>query len=136
MDIMLVTGPPCAGKTRYVREHKHPDDIVIDADLLAQALGSGSTHDHPGAIKALAAKLRDVATTEVVRSGRRAWIISASPTAEAQILHSDSVCIDPGIATCMARAEGRPHWTQEAIAEWYAKREPVTRRKTAATRSW
>lgn len=136
MDVILVTGPPCGGKTSYVRQHKLADDIVIDADLLAQALGSESSHDHPAHLKALASRLRDVATQEAVKGHRRAWVVSASPTAEASILHSDSVCVDPGIATCMARAEGRPHWTQEAIRSWYAKREPVLQHKRTSTRTW
>lgn len=131
-----MTGPPCGGKTSYALKHKLPEDIIIDADLLAVALGSADSHDHPGHLKALAAKLRDLATQEAVKGSRRAWVVSASPTAEANILHSDSMCIDPGMATCMARAEGRPHWTQEAIRDWYAKREPSLPHKRAATRSW
>lgn len=136
MDIILVTGPPCGGKSRYVQQHRQPDDIVVDADLLAQALGSVSSHDHPGHIKSLAAKLRDFATQQVSRSGRRAWVISASPTAEASIPHTDSICVDPGMTACLARAEDRPHWTAGAVRDWYAKRQPVIQHRTTATRSW
>lgn len=123
MDIRLVSGPPCSGKTTFAKKNMQPGDVIIDADLLAQALGSPSTHDHPGHTKALAAKLRDVATREAVKGSYTTWVVSASPLAEKLIPHTKAYCQDPGIQTCLERAKGRPHWTREAIKEWYEKRE-------------
>lgn len=136
MDVILITGPPCGGKTEYVLRNKNPEDLVIDADLIAQALGSESTHDHPGHIKALAARVRDLVTQAAVRGDYRAWVVSASPSAEETILHSDSICVDPGIDVCLSRLGSRPHWTRQAIIDWYEKRKPYLRKKTAATRAW
>ena len=122
MEIILVTGAPCSGKTTKAQQLSGPNDIIIDADLLAQALGSRDGHDHPGHIKALAAVLRDVATNEVIRLGHRAYVISANPNAENAIPHSEVIHCDPGIAECLNRAKGRPSWTRKAITKWYSAR--------------
>lgn len=107
-------------------------DIIIDADLLAMALGSHDPHDHPGHTKALAAKLRDLAVREATKGSYTAWVISASPTAEKDIPHTRAYCQDPGIETCLARAKARPHWTRKAIEDWYARREIPEPSKFAA----
>lgn len=123
MDLILVHGSPCSGKTTYVKSQMQEGDVIIDADLLAQALGSPDSHAHPGHIKALGAKLRDVATHEASRGDYTAWIVSCSPRATSLIPHTSSIPIDPGIDVCLSRAKGRPHWTKEAIREYYDKRE-------------
>lgn len=120
--VTLVTGPPCAGKTTEARKRMGKEDILIDADLLAEALGSRDTHAHPGHTKALAAKLRDYATLQVTQMNVVVWIVSASPTAESQISHNDVLVVDPGKATCQARSSGRPSWTSAAIDKWYEVR--------------
>ena len=38
MRVVLVAGPPCAGKTTYVREHIRSGDLVLDRDRLEEAL--------------------------------------------------------------------------------------------------
>lgn len=128
MDIVLVTGAPCSGKTSMALSLKGPDDIIIDADLLAQALGSGDPHNHPGHIKAMAAVLRDTATNEAIRHGHKAYVVSASPTAESAIPHTEVIVCDPGMAECLNRAKGRPRWTYEAIKKYYTARETTTMR--------
>ena len=40
-----VIGPPGAGKTTWVAQHRSPGDLVLDLDALAVALGS-QTKDH------------------------------------------------------------------------------------------
>ena len=37
--LMVVCGPPSAGKTTYVREQAGEDDLVLDLDVLAEAIG-------------------------------------------------------------------------------------------------
>lgn len=122
MDITLITGAPCSGKTELAKSLAGPEDIIIDADLIAQALGSRDSHNHPGHTKALAAVLRDVATNEVIRLGHKAYVVSASPTAETSIPHTEVMHCDPGMAACLERAKSRPSWTREAIKKYYTAR--------------
>lgn len=35
--VVLVTGPPCAGKSTYAREHAAPGDLILDQDELGPA---------------------------------------------------------------------------------------------------
>ena len=43
--LKIVYGPPCSGKTTYVRENKGDKDIVIDLDYIKSALTYKNTHD-------------------------------------------------------------------------------------------
>lgn len=45
MKLNVIYGPPCSGKTTYVREHKAEGDIVIDLDYLKHALTFKDYHD-------------------------------------------------------------------------------------------
>lgn len=40
MHVTLVSGPPGAGKSTWIREHRTPGAVVVDFDALAVALGS------------------------------------------------------------------------------------------------
>jgi hypothetical protein len=120
--ITLVHGPPCGGKTTYVRTHAGPDDLIIDYDLLAQAMGSTVTHGH-GNHEAVAAARN--ALISKLRSGKvtapRAWLVSANPRAVELYPHHDVVLCDPGIDEAQRRAieAGRPSSWSASITEWY-----------------
>lgn len=137
MTVYLIAGPPCSGKTSYAKANMKTGSVLIDADLLAEALGSPSTHDHPPHIKALAAKARDFATKQANRTASDVWIVSASPTAEKNIPHDEVIVIDTPRQVCYQRAERRPRWTREAINKWFEARgkKDVTPKKTKA-RAW
>ena len=125
--ITVVVGPPCAGKSTFVQKAKKPNDVVVDADLLAQALGSEVAHDATGDVRDLMFSLRRVAISIVLDGIKSpAWIIHTNPdTRLIRGYHEAGATfklLDPGIEECLARAEaqGRPAGTDEAIRAWYA----------------
>ncbi|MCM2580457.1 AAA family ATPase [Streptomyces meridianus] len=124
--ITLVCGPPCSGKSSYVREHAERGDLVIDWDALAVALGSSHGHDHPPALRPFIAEARDAVTARLDRAHNltAAWIIATAPR------QSDRERLAPGAdvvllatpedeCTRRARRDGRPHGTIEAIESWW-----------------
>lgn len=42
--LKIIYGPPCSGKTTYVKEHMKPGDIVIDMDYIKHALTYSDIH--------------------------------------------------------------------------------------------
>lgn len=78
--LYVVTGPPCSGKSTHVREHAQPGDIIIDFDLIAQALGSPKPHEHPGHIRhvTIAARKAAIAAALTVTHRATVWIVATT----------------------------------------------------------
>lgn len=80
--LTVVTGPPGSGKTTYVQSHAKPGDIVIDFDLMAEAMGSPVGHGHSPAIVRVTLGAWRVAVDEAIychRIGACAWIVDTYP---------------------------------------------------------
>lgn len=81
--LTVVTGAPCSGKSTYVRQHAVPGDVVIDFDLIAQALGSPVDHGHDSQYWKVAIEARDAAIKAAIgrhREGCRVWVIDSKPS--------------------------------------------------------
>ena len=151
--IYLVTGPPAAGKTTWVRERAQHGDITIDYDNLAASLtptDSAGNWDQPAHVKTVtkaarqaaidaALKLADKADVYVIHSMPAASTIARYRAAGAQI-----ITIDPGKATVLARCKAERPWRiGQAARQWYADRAkpqvngpPPSPASVAATRDW
>lgn len=125
--IRVVTGPPCAGKSTYVQEHRADKDVVVDYDLIAQALGSTEPHGSQGAIRTCALSARDRVTDLCVERDFDSWVVRTELDADERemfrLAGAEFVELDPGEDECIARAEaeGRPQDCIDAIHAWYAK---------------
>lgn len=128
--ITLVWGPPGAGKSTYVAQHRRPDDLVVDFDTIAESLGSGTSHGHSEALVEAAAVARNAILRKLRRgelSAEQAWIISANPKATDMFPHHVAVLIDPGRDEVLRQAvnAGRPELWHRLIDRWYASSHPV-----------
>jgi 5-methylcytosine-specific restriction protein A len=76
--VMLVCGPPAAGKSTYVRDHAVPGDIVIDLDTIARQLGMGRHRPDAARILLLERNQR-LAALAHEPGNRTAWVIVSAP---------------------------------------------------------
>jgi hypothetical protein len=110
-----------------VASRKHPDDVVVDADALAVALGSPVSHNHPDGIHMLSVALRRDAIERAVQGRLRVpvWIVSCWPNPRDVAMFRSAgasfVVVDPGMDVCLERATGtRPDEWPTLIRNWYA----------------
>jgi predicted kinase len=123
--IHIVVGPPCAGKSTYVKERATEGDVIVDFDGIARALGA-SGHMPEGAAKDVAFAARAAAIDALLKGAEAAsWIIHTSPSAEQVDAYrgaaAEFIVLDPDMEECLVRAESdeRPAGTVEAIRSWY-----------------
>lgn len=142
--ITVVVGPPCAGKSTYIAEQKSPDDVVVDFDRMAQAMGASRAHAATEPVRQVAFAARKAAISRVLGGvDADAWVIHTNPwpgqLSRYQEAGAQVVVLDPGMDECLARAaaDGRPDGTEDAIRQWYDD-PPLTdleKRRTAGMRT-
>ncbi len=126
MDINIIVGPPCAGKSTYIEANSNDGEVLVDFDKIAFALGARESHGADGSIRTIALQCRYTAINTIKSGiGSNAWIIHTNPS---KTFIDDYISagakftiIDPGERTCKERADadGRPDGTIEAIEKWY-----------------
>ncbi len=125
--LTVVIGPPCAGKSTYVRRMARSGDVRVDYDALARCLGSDRSHEAPRAVADVAYAARDAAVARCLAKRWPAWVIHSRPGEEQMDAYRQAgarlVLLDPGMDECLARcaADGRPPGTDERIRDWYAR---------------
>lgn len=124
--INVVIGPPCAGKSTLAWGKRSPDDVIVDADKIAHALGSMLSHGSSGSIKKLTQRVRQSAINGVLDGIEHdAWIIHTRPgdLAIRRYIEAGAVfrLVDPGLEECLERArrDGRPEGTEQVIRDWH-----------------
>ena len=134
--LTIVTGPPCGGKSTYIKENAKDGDIVIDMDEIARSLVKGdvSNHDYSDEVRAIARAARKGAVKQavIVGQGNRlgVWIIHTDPPVADrhmyQVVGAKIVECSPGLQVCLERLKTRPKRNQikveSYIRDYYAVR--------------
>lgn len=135
--VVLVCGPPAAGKTTWVAERAAPGDRVVDLDAICRRLGSPSDHNHPDGIWRRAREVRAAEESLVARmASGTAWVIRTMPEPErrtrlASAIGATEVVVlatPAGEARSRAAADGRPVWTGPLIDRWWQRYQPSSSR--------
>lgn len=127
MALYLITGPPAAGKSTWVKQNAESDSITIDYDAIANSFKPGDAgHDHPSHIRTVARSARRAALDEAVKqsSERDVYVIHSLPN-RAQFdkyrnMGAQVVVVDPGrdVVTDRVSAD-RPELMKGAVEQWY-----------------
>jgi dephospho-CoA kinase len=135
--ITIVTGPPCSGKSTYIRQHAKAGDIVIDMDRLALALTAEDTKpfEYSDKVRKIARAARGAAVREAlaIAQGERylgVYIIHTDPSPDQRMMYRAAnarvVEVNPGKEVCLERLKSRPPENQQiarkVIDEYYAIR--------------
>ncbi|MEU0716828.1 AAA family ATPase [Streptomyces lavendulocolor] len=145
--LIVVTGPPAAGKSSWIRAHAKPRDVVIDLDLMALAMaGPGADHHaHDPILLRIVHRARQAAIHEAERhlQDTDVYLIHTMPSTKARAkykrLGARIVTVDPGedIVRERVRLMRQPEM-EGVVTRWYRDHRrgdsrPVTRQ---AMREW
>lgn len=136
--VVLVTGPPGAGKTTYCKEHAKREDCIVDLDECFERVcgvhGHTAAREHLGA----ALRLRNMMLADLASKRKGiAYVIVSAPTEQECVwwrtkLKAEHVSLDPGPVECGRRvAANRRH----LVGKWYAAQAADKPRKLVLSRA-
>jgi hypothetical protein len=143
LPLIMVCGPPAAGKSTYVKRHSSPGDMVIDLDqIVAEHIGAEHVRSPDPMVRDRALlirndMLRSLSSASPV-SGRTAWFITtaASPASrrrwEEVLGVKRTIIVDTPLRICIDRIRADPSRSavardQERVArDWWGTYHPRT----------
>lgn len=144
--LYVVTGPPGAGKSTWIKAHAKPKDLVIDFDLLAQAIAGPGLVDraYSRTLEKVVHRMRFAAIREIEHHLDHVdvYLINTSPSARDrahyQYLKAKVIVVDPGKDIVMQRVNDMRQPGMVRVAErWYKQhRDTSPTVMPQATRDW
>ena len=147
MSLIIVHGPPCSGKSTYVRQHMGERDICFDYDKIANAITGKQTHtlsdkNHARSM-VLAARYAMLESYRQHSAGIRDFYVitsSQSPTfwAAMEEYQPETVELGTDLETCLdwlANDESRPEkevW-ETIIRNWFDRKEKAMAKEATKT---
>jgi len=127
IPVTLISGPPGAGKSTFIRDNASPGDLIIDFDVYLNALGAGRwTKDRAAVKAAFALRNKDLLSLAHRRTGK-AWVIKTAPSKaerdawlEALGPRATLKVMDTSAEICIERIKAAPD-RQHAINDMIAK---------------
>lgn len=134
LSVTLIAGPPCGGKSTYLRTHAGPNDLVVDYDAIAVALqASGTTHQQIDVHKHFIWEARDAVLERLALGNhgvRAAWVIASAPKRKERDRYrrrygAQVVVVTAPEEVCLRRAMSeRPDDWYGHVRGWFDKYEP------------
>ncbi len=137
--VVIVWGPPASGKNTYIREHMDPTDLVVDLDLIRQALTMGTRDSKSNNLVALALSVREFLFTQIEQRTEQVdcktvWVAATLPKKEsrealAKRLGAELVFLSRPYDECLELAMSDKTRSdkllqREIIERWFEQYEP------------
>jgi len=134
--VYLIYGAPCSGKSTRARQMMERGDLIVDRDLIYQAISGLAIYDKPDSIKANMLAAHDALIDSIMtRRGKwqQAFVIGGYPVKSereslAMRLGAELVYCEATEAECLARAETRGKFVAELwrgyIRDWFRRYVP------------
>lgn len=113
-----MTGPPCSGKSTYIRENAKEGDIIIDMDRIALAITTEGTENfrYPEYVREVARTARNAASRAALKIAKYnhfgLWIIHTEPPPNALAAYISAgariVEMKTTKEVCIERLKSRP----------------------------
>lgn len=136
--VYIVYGPPCSGKTSYVRNVAQRGDLIVDVDMLFYAVSGMKMYDKPNNLKQNVFGMRDLLIDNIrTRYGKwhNAFVIGGYPhkidrDELKRKLNAKVIYIEADKDECLARAHAErgvfgEEWAGY-VARWFEEFEPDT----------
>lgn len=137
--VVIVWGPPAGGKTTYIRQHMDPTDLVVDLDLIRQAITMGSRDSRSNNLLGLALSIREqlfclIEARDPAVDCKTVWVAATLPGRGAREelakrLGADLVFVGGSFDDCIKAAMADPDRQdkllhREIIERWFEQYEP------------
>jgi broad-specificity NMP kinase len=93
--VVLVCGPPGAGKSTYVDAHAHDGDPIIDLDTIAKEHGLGRNRPRDALGFLLGERNKRLAALAHAAPHTTAWVILSAPSSRLRTWWRDSLGVKP-----------------------------------------
>lgn len=133
----IVYGAPASGKSTYVKEHKKEGDLVVDLDLIMQAISMSDKSNIANNLLDIAIGIRDYIYSRIedkTVDSKNIWVIGMLPNKEEREqlrgrLKADMIFINSTINDCIERANNdidrqNKELQKYLIENWFAKYQP------------
>jgi len=131
--VVVVWGSPASGKTTYVREHMAYGDMVVDLDLIKQAISMSGKTDAGDNLLSTAIKLRDYLYGLIARREfdcDAVWVVAGLPSGkdrqllDVKIRPDEWLYCDATMQQCLVRAMNDTERNdkakqQKVIRKWF-----------------
>lgn len=120
----IVWGSPASGKTTYVREHKQDGDLVVDLDLIKQAISMSNSKDTPTNLLPVAIGIKEY-IYDLIEDGdidcKNKWIVATLPNRKerlelAERLDAELIYIDSTYHDCIKRVDKDSERTDKFVS--------------------